>query len=357
MYILLAILLFSFLILIHELGHFVTAKLCNVQVNEFALFMGPVIFKKQVGETQYSLRSIPIGGFCAMEGEDEQSDNPRAFGRAVWWKRLLILLAGVAMNFLVGFLLMTLVNAPGESYVVPVISGYEQGSTLIGDDALQVGDRILELDGEKIYVQSDFSMILSLNPGQFHQVVVERDGQRVELPSVEMVQQEFVQEDGTTALLYGVSFTMEEKTFLTTLKLGWLESVDAVRLVRLSLQMLFSGKAGLKDISGPVGIVNQINQTVKTSGSSYVAMMNMAFFGGFLAINLAVMNLLPIPALDGGRSFCLLLTTAVEAVTKKKINPKYEAYLNGVGMFLLLGFMAVISFKDIFSIVLNLFKR
>jgi regulator of sigma E protease len=179
MSILFAILLFSILIFVHELGHFVAAKLSGVQVNEFAMFMGPALWKKQVGETLYAIRLIPIGGYCAMEGEDGGSDNPRSFDRASWWKRLIILFAGAAMNFIVGVALMLVVYLPVQQVVVPVIDSFEWYSTVGGTRGLQEGDRILEVDGEKIYVQSDFSLILDLNPSKHHDLLVERKGNKV----------------------------------------------------------------------------------------------------------------------------------------------------------------------------------
>ena len=348
MSVLFAILLFSLLILIHELGHFVAAKLSGVQVNEFSIFMGPALWKKQIGETLYAVRLVPIGGYCAMEGEDGGSDNPRSFDKAAWWKRFLILVAGAAMNFLVGVLLMIVVYLPAERIIVPVIDGFEQFATLNGADGLQEGGRILKVDGEKIYVQSDFSLILSLNAGEYHDLVVERSGETVALDNLRMEKHEVIQEDGTTRMLYGMNFTLQEPTFLDKLEYAWNQSLDTVRLVRLSLQMLLTGKAGLSDMTGPVGIVQQMSEVAEASSSRFDALINMLYFGGFIAINLAVMNLLPIPALDGGRVVGLLITTAVEAVTKKKIDPKYEGYLHGAGMILLLGLMAVIMFKDIF---------
>ena len=175
MSVLFAILLFSVLIFIHELGHFTAAKLSGVQVNEFALFMGPAIWKKQIGETLYSVRTVPIGGYCAMEGEDEDTENPRSFQKAAWWKRLIILVAGAAMNFIAGVLLMILVYLPAQQAVVPVIDYFEEFSTVNGENGLREGDRILEVDGEKIYVQSDFSLILGMNPGDVHDLVVLRE--------------------------------------------------------------------------------------------------------------------------------------------------------------------------------------
>lgn len=352
MTIIFAILIFSFLIFIHELGHFLAAKASGVRVNEFSMFMGPVLWKKQVGETQYSLRCIPLGGFCAMEGEDEDTDDPRSFQKAAWWKRLVILVAGAAMNFIAGLLLLAIVVSPGKYMNVLQVDSFEDFSTL-DDHGLQVGDEILSIDGEKMYVYSDFSMILSLNEGDIHDLVVLRDGEKVRLDRFVMERHTVTAEDGTESQLYGVTFRYQELTFGGKVKLVWNTALDWVRTVRLSLQMLFTGKAGFSDVSGPVGIVSQMNDVAAASASKLDALLNMLYFGGFIAVNLAVMNLLPIPALDGGRVFALLITTVYEAVTKRKINPKYEAYIHGIGMVLLLALMAVIMFKDIFVI----FKR
>ena len=348
-----AIFLFSVLIFVHELGHFTAAKLSGVQVNEFSMFMGPAIWKKQVGETLYAIRCIPIGGYCAMEGEDGGSDNPRAFDKAAWWKRLIILAAGAAMNFLIGVLLMVIVCLPVKQTVVPVIASFEDYATVNGENGLQAGDRILEVDGEKIYTYSDFSMILSLNPGDVHDITVRRNGEKVVLKDFLLEKHEVTAQDGSTVLRYGMNFTLSTPNFLEKLGMAWNQSLDTVRMVRLSLQMLFGGKVGIKDMSGPVGIVSEMSKVAAASDSKVSALLNMLYFGGFIAINLAVMNLLPIPALDGGRIVCLLITVAVEAITKKKINPKYEGYLHGAGMILLLALMAIIMFKD----VIFLFKR
>lgn len=348
MSILFAILLFSVLIFIHELGHFTAAKLSGVQVNEFSVFMGPALWKKQVGETLYSIRLVPIGGYCAMEGEDGDSDNPRAFTKAVWWKRLIILVAGAAMNFLVGVLLMIAVYLPVNALVEPVIAGFEPFATVCGEDGLQTGDRIYSVDGERVYVQSDFSLILSLNPGNVHDLVVERNGRKVPLDDFRLETHAVTQADGSSRNMIGMNFTLvDSPSLLQKVDYALRTSWDTVRLVRLSLQMLLTGRAGLSDMSGPVGIVSQMSKVADSSPTRWDALLNMLYFGGFIAINLGVMNLLPIPALDGGRVVGVILTTAVEAITKKKINPKYEGYLHGAGMLALLALMAVIMFKDI----------
>jgi regulator of sigma E protease len=347
-----AIILFSVIIFLHELGHFVAAKLSGVQVNEFALFMGPAIFKKQVGDTLYSIRCIPIGGYCAMEGEDGDGDgnNPHSFQNAAWWKRLIILVAGAAMNFLTGVVIFACLYLPMQQMVVPEVSEFMDCCIFNHEDGIQLGDRILEIDGEKIYVNNDISLVLSLNTKPHHDLVVLRDGKRLEFQDLAMGHSH-VNEDGQEYLHYGFAFgAAKDATLLDKLAFVWNLSIDNVRNVRLSLQMLFTGKAGVQDLSGPVGIVQIMTETAEQSENLLTAVLNMLSFGGFIAINLAVMNLLPIPALDGGRVVGLLLTTAVEAVTHKKLNPKYEGYLHGIGTILLLALMALIMFKDIFTI-------
>ena len=344
-----AIILFSFLIFIHELGHFATAKAFGVQVNEFSLFMGPALWKKQRGETLYSIRCIPIGGYCAMEGEDGDSENPRAFSNAAWWKRLIILVAGAAMNFVTGVAMIGVFLAPNESYILPQVSLVEENCAF--SSYIQPGDTIVALDGEKIYVNSDFSLIMSLNPGDIHDLTIRRSGELLEYKNVNMQMREFPDENGNPVPRYGFSFSLAESTPGLWANMTWKTSMDTVRMVRLSLQMLFTGRAGFQDVTGPVGIVQQMSNVAEASGSAWYAFLNLLYFGGFIAINLAVMNLLPIPALDGGRVVGLLLTAVLEGVTRKKVNPKVEGYIHGAGMLLLLALMAVIMFKDIFFIV------
>ena len=345
-----AIIIFSFLIFIHELGHFLAAKASGVQVNEFAMFMGPAIVKWQRGETLYTIRCIPLGGYCAMEGEDSDTDNPRSFQKAAWWKRLCILLAGAAMNFVSGFLIFALVLAPSDGFAQPVIAEAEQGNTIVYEEGLHIGDRILKINGDRVFVSSDATMLFNLHGGDSFDMVVERNGKRVELRDFAMERHEFLNEDGSTSMRYGIRFGYEENTFGRLMEYTWNNCLSVVQSVKLSLQMLISGQAGLNDVAGPVGIVQMMNTTAQASPTALDAALNLLYFGAFIAVNLAVMNLLPIPALDGGRAVALLLTVAVEKITRRKINPKYEGYIHAAGMVLLLGFMAVVMFKDIFVI-------
>lgn len=354
------IFLFSLLIFIHELGHFAAAKTFGVQVNEFSMFMGPVLFKKQKGETLYSIRLIPIGGFCEMEGENGDSISPRSFTAAAWWKRLVILVAGPLMNLVAGLVLFGCFFAPQERYIVPVVDQVEPGSAVAADenrDGIREGDRILEIDGERIYMYSDFDLVLTANadsqnnPENRHDLVLLRHGQRVELRDFAMQKRQFQEEDGSVSLRYGFSFGSVERSVTSLLKQTWNACLSNIRMVRISLKMLFTGKAGLKDMSGPVGIVQMMSETSARSSSLYYAFLNMLSFGGLISVNLGIMNLLPIPALDGGRSVGVVLTALVEGITRKKINPKYEGYIHGAGMILLFALMGIIMFKDIFVIV------
>ena len=349
MYILLAILMFGFLIFIHELGHFLSAKLLDVQVNEFAICMGPVLWQKKKGETTYSLRAIPIGGFCAMEGEDEESDNPRAFPQKSWWRRLIILAAGSFMNFVAGFLVIVLLYTGASAYSAPIVTDFFEGCPLESSDGLQVGDELYKIDGRRVYLYSDVGMLLSRNKTGVYDVVVKRNGELVELHEFEMKPQLYMV-DGQQEYKYGLYFGTVPGGFSNCLKYSWYTAMDFARLVWMSLEDLVSGLVSVSDMSGPVGIVSTISEVGNQSATVRDGLQNIAYLGAFIAINLAVMNMLPLPALDGGRIFLLLVNSLFTAITKKKIPTKYEAYVHAAGMVLLLGFMAFVTFKDIWKL-------
>ncbi len=345
-----AILLFSFLIFVHEFGHFITAKLSGVRVNEFSMFMGPTIWKKQKGETLYSIRCIPIGGFCAMEGEDGDSEDPRSFGRAAWWKRLIILVAGSVMNLLAALLIFGIIYMPMKTIPQPVITEFTDCCTFHNEQGLQLGDEILKIDGERVYINNDISLLLSINQTGVHDLEIRRNGEKLVFDDFSMAHSH-TDENGQQYTHYGFGFGQpKEAGFFDKLGFVWNMTVDNVRNTRLSLQMLFTGQAKVSEMTGVVGIVDMMSDVADSSETWVDALLNMLNFGGFIAVNLAVMNLLPIPALDGGRVVGLLITTCYEKITRKKLDPKYEGYLHGIGMILLLILMAVIMFKDIFTI-------
>lgn len=349
LYILFAIFVFGFLIFIHELGHFIAAKKLGVQVNEFAICMGPVLWKRTKGETTYSIRAIPIGGFCAMEGEDEAKDNPRAFTSVSWWRRLIILSAGSFMNFLAGFLVVIVIVSMAGGFFRPEITGFFDNGGLEAQ-GLRVGDEFVKINGENVYLYDDVSMLLSRGNGVFD-LVVRRDGEKVSLPGVTLQKGEY-ELNGQIVRMYGINFgAKEERSLWSILRTSWFQTLDFVRLVRLGLQDLISGSVGINDMSGPVGIVNVMVDTGTSAESASTGFLNVVYLAAFIAVNLAVMNMLPLPALDGGRIVCLLLTTVAEKFSRRKLNPKYEGYLHGAGMALLLILMAYVTFHDAFNLV------
>ena len=349
MYIILAILIFSLLIFVHELGHFLAAKLCGVKVNEFSMCMGPAIVQKTVGETTYSLRCIPIGGYCAMEGEDGDSDDPRSFTNQAVWKRFIILVAGAFNNFLAGILILLVLFGTVSGFNTTTISGFFEGCPLEGEYGLQTGDRIVSIDGERIYIFSDLTMLLDRGSDSYYDVTLIRDGEKVRLKNFPF-QPQYYEIDGQTVYKYGIYFASVENSPWQTLRYAVGTAMDFWRMVRLSLVDLFTGGASVKDVSGVVGIVSVINETGQAADTVAEGVENVFYFGAFLAVNLAFMNLLPIPALDGGRVFFLLVTAVIEAIRKKKVDPKYEGYIHAAGMVLLLAFVAVITMKDIINL-------
>ena len=328
-YIIAAILIFGVLIGLHELGHFLAAKACGVRVNEFAIGMGPAIWKKQKGETLYALRIFPIGGYCAMEGEEEDSKDPRALNNQGFWKKLLIYAAGAIMNFLTGLIIILLLYAGTKAFYTPTIVSFADGCPLERQDGLQVGDTILSIDGERVYIYSDIQMLLGLNRDGTYDLVVRRDGQKVVLKDFPMERREYPTADGGTYVGFGFSFGAEKATFGSRLVNGWNNAIDFVRMVRLSLKMLISGEQ---------------------SRSVGDAIANIAYFAALIAVNLAVMNLLPLPALDGGKIFFLVINAIAMLLFKKQIPAKYENYIHFAGLILLLGLMLFVTFHDVWKL-------
>lgn len=347
MYIILAILIFGVLIAAHEFGHFAAAKLSGVKVNEFAIGMGPALFKRQKGETLYSVRALPVGGYCAMEGEDEENDDPRSFQKASVPRKFAILAAGAGMNFVTGLLLIALLYAGSAGFVRPTFDNYIAGYGL-ENSGLLPGDIFYQLDGHRIYTYGDLSTYLK-RAGDDIDFVVEREGEKIVLDDVHMPLQERVEADGTTSYLRGfmVGRYIVPASVLTHIQYSWYTALNFVRSVWMSLTDLISGVYGIRDLSGPVGIVDTMNQIGQQSASAAVAMENLVYLAAFISINLAVMNLLPLPALDGGRIFFLLFN----AVLPWKIPAKYEGYVHLAGIVLLMSLMFLVTLSDVGKII------
>lgn len=339
--IILAILAFGVLVIVHEFGHFITAKRGGVQVNEFWIGMGPTILKHEHKGTLYCLKLLPFGGACVMEGEDGESENEHAFGKAKLPRRMLIVCAGALMNFLVGFLIVLAVmqpNGPNGGYIVSTIASVDPASTAAGD--LQAGDEILKIDGYHILVRSDFETALNRTASTTYKVTVRREGEKVTLPSVKL---EATVTDANGNKRIGITFAELPDSLGMHLSMSVRTAVNYARLVWSSMGMLVSGQVGVDQLAGPVGMAEVMADTAKYSMISFFQLV------AFISINLGVMNLLPLPALDGGRLVFLI----IEGIRRKPVPPKYEGYVHAAGLMLLLMLMVYVTGQD----VLRIFMR
>lgn len=324
--------------MVHEAGHFTFAKLFGVKVNEFSIGMGPKLLSRKKGETQYSWRLLPIGGYVSMEGEDSDSEDERAFGKKPCWQRIVIVAAGALVNIMIGLILVAISlgvsdSLSGTNYVNSFYNA--EGKQVAEMNGLKAQDKILKIDGKNVYYYTDVYYLASRDEGSTSDVTILRDGRKTELKGIEFPSDSLV-------------ITGVDKTPLTVFKDTFKESVSICRMVWLSLFDLVTGKYSVKDVSGPVGVVDVVSKTAETSvkesdPSSLLTML------ALITINIGLFNLLPIPALDGGRLFFLL----VELIRRKPINQKYESLVHGIGMALLLLFMAAITFKDIYTLIVK----
>ncbi|MBP1758121.1 MAG: Membrane-associated zinc metalloprotease [Firmicutes bacterium] len=351
-YIILAILMFGVLIAVHEWGHFIAAKRLGVRVNEFAIGMGPALWSKQKGETLYSLRAFPIGGFCAMEGEDEDTASPDSFAKKSLWRKLVILCAGSFMNFVAGLLLLLLLLSQSTGFAVPVIQSFAEGFPGQSEEGLLPGDRILAVDGRKVHIYSDVTLYFNLSNGETMNLLIQRDGQVMERTDFPLKPREYMT-NGQSVLRYGINFQSVVATPGRVLSETWGTAGYFARSVWLGLQMLAKGDAGMKDLAGPVGIVSMIGETSAQAGaqSLMAGVMNLCYIIALVAVNLAIMNMLPIPALDGGRVFLLLVGKGYHLLTRRELNSKYEAYIHAAGFVLLIGLMVIVTFQDVIKLV------
>lgn len=343
--ILVPVLVFGAVIFVHELGHFFVAKRCGIKVNEFAMGMGPAIFKRTVGETQYSLRLFPIGGFVLMEGEEEASQDSRAFNFAPIPKRMLVMVAGAFMNLVLAFVAM-LVLVASSPYPIASLQIAQVQNTSTG---LQEGDVIHTINGRRAFVYSDLDYeFLRTQNGTFS-LKVKRDGKIISLEDITFPTQ--IAYDETTKepiinpgtekpyeyLDIGFKVWGLKKTPISAVKEAFFTTLSNSRLIYLSLMDLMMGRTPVNQLSGPVGIVKEISNAVSLGWRPVVHLLS------FISVNLGVMNMLPLPALDGGKTALLLL----EAIRKKPLNQKYEMAINFAGFALLIGLMIFASVNDV----------
>lgn len=412
--VLVAILFFGIIIFIHELGHFLTAKLFGVKVNEFAIGMGPTLLKKQGKETKYALRLFPIGGFCAMEGESEDSDDERAYCNKKLWQRMIIIVAGATMNIILGIILCIALVGTDELVGTNKIANFYDTSVSNVEGGLQAGDKFIEIDGKRVFSDYDITFLMQRNESGKYNFTVERDGKKVELEGVEFLrrtqgnfsydencvisslsakikkagleegdkiievngkkissQEELIKEiqaDKDYTIDYTVvrnkgqvevegvkmnaatvmDFTIlgVEKNVFNVIGGGFRYALSMSRIVYISLFDLLRGHYGFSDMAGPIGTISVISDVTVTEEKTinwYGMLMMMAL----VTINIGLFNLLPVPALDGGHFFFML----VELIFRKPIPAKYENWIHAAGMILLLAFMTVVSASDIWKLI------
>lgn len=361
--ILAAILVFGVIIVVHEAGHFAVAKWTGVRVNEFSIGMGPKIFQKKKGETTYSLRWLPIGGYCAMEGENEDSNDPGAFSNKPCWKRILVVLAGATMNFVMAFVLLIvalgfcLTAQPGEEK--PTFASVKLSS--IGENSpakecgLRKGDTILRVDGKRIATDIDLVMLMQSDKDGVFDFVVSRevDGKKTKVKLNDVRFELVTDEDGSRFLRYDFTVYPIKRTALTTITQSAKMEYSYTVLVWRSLGSIIKGEYGLNELSGPVGTTEIIADAVDTAVQDAVQNNSLQGIYAFLmlvvliSVNVGLFNLLPLPALDGGRLLFLL----IELVTRKPVPAKYENLVHTIGFVLLILLSIVIAFSDVFKIV------
>ena len=343
---LVAILFFGLLIFFHELGHFTCARIFKVKINEFAMGMGPAIFKFKRKDTQYSLRLFPVGGYCAMEGEDSNSDDEGAFCNKKAWQRFIIVAAGGIVNIIMGVLIVMLMLSTSDSLIgTPVIHSFNEKA--VSSEWLAKGDEIIKINGRRIFSDYDISYFMSTDDDGVFDFTVKRDGKKLDLSGVKF-DTEMAEFDGEERLtiIYDFIIVGVDPSIKTVVPNALKTSVSYARLVYISLFDLITGKYHVSDLSGPIGTVNYIadaaSESVKETDFTFLYVLM-----ALIAINIGLFNLLPLPALDGGR----LLFILFEMITRKPVPKKFEGWVHAVGMVLLLALMAFVSFSDIWKLI------
>ncbi|MBE6570991.1 MAG: RIP metalloprotease RseP [Ruminococcaceae bacterium] len=341
--IIIAILGFGVIIFVHELGHFLTARFFGVTVNEFSIGMGPKIFsKKSKDGILYSLRLLPVGGFVSMAGEDEESDDPNSFEKKSKLARFIILFAGAFMNLVLGFIIMFVCVVSSDRLYSNKIESFlvadTNGEIVEEYQGLRAGDEIISVDGHKVGVRYDYvftAMRLDARPVE---ITVRRGGEKIIIENFRFPTDS---SDGITFANPSFFIPQEKnKNFFNCIFETFGQTTASVKMVVYSLVDLVSGKYSVEAVSGPVGVVSEIGESAKYGAGSVL------FLLALIAINIGVFNLLPFPALDGGR----ILFIAIEAVIRRPVNKKIETAVNFAGLAMLLTLMIFVTVKDVISL-------
>ena len=325
--------LLGFLILIHESGHFIVAKLCKVKVNEFAIGFGPTIWKKQGKETKYAIRLIPLGGFVNMEGEEEASEAEGSFSKVSIPRRIAIVVAGATVNILFGFIvyfiLMASTGVTISNEISAVLDGYNSA-----DSGLEVNDKVIEIDGIKVKSRNDVTKILSQNKGEVLKLKIDRNGEIIEI----YIEPTLKEINGVNAYFLGVTFKPVENNFTNHIYYGFNETIEFSSSIVENLKNLIFGGVKADQMMGIVGISDVV---VSTNGfKEFIYILSL------VSVSLGVTNLLPIPALDGGKLVILIM----EAIRKKPLKQETEASITLVGFSILIALSIYVTYNDILRI-------
>lgn len=344
--IIVTVIVFCVIILLHEFGHFIAAKACGIYVKEFALGMGPAIFRKKGKETEYVIRAFPVGGFCSFEDDFDDSlsapSNPRAFNRRPVWQRMIVVIAGPLMNLILGFIVVVSALCISEAMASTTIAEFREQS--VSSDTLMVNDEILSIDGLPIYSATDISYKLQNSDRKnaegnlIYDFVVKRNGEKITLKDVEFMT--LTNSDGSTGVYFDFYVYRLEKNFVNIITQGFKESLSTARIIILSFLDMITGKYGLNDLSGPIGVGSVITETVSNPQFSITDLLSII---SLISINVGIFNLIPIPALDG----CRLIFLLIELIIRKPLKPQVEGAVNLVGMAVLMLLMVVVTFNDI----------
>lgn len=342
--IILALLIFSFIVLFHEFGHFILAKKNGIDVEEFALGMGPTLYSKEYKGTRYAVHLFPIGGFCAMGEDEERTDSPGNFNNKSVWARISVIAAGPVFNFILAFVFaVILVLMTG--YDRPVISSVENGYPA-EEAGLKEGDTILRMGDRRIHIFREITFYNQIHQGERTEITYLRDGKKHTAVLTPVMDEEL------GYYRFGIGGGAYTKAnILTAMQYGAYQVKYWINITIDSLKMLLTGQVGIDQMSGPVGIVDMVDDTYKESRSYgvFAVVIQLIHIAILLSANIGVMNLLPLPALDGGR----LVFLFVEAVRRKRVPPEKEGYVHMVGIALLMVLMVFIMFNDIRRVFFN----
>ncbi len=337
-YALVMVLVFGILIFIHEFGHFITARLCGVRVREFAVGMGPTVLSKvsKKNGTKYGLRLLPVGGFVSMEGEDEASDDEQAFCNKSVPRRMIIVAAGAVMNLLLGFLLMLILVFSQQNLASNVIADFDVDA--LSSQQLCVGDEVLKVENTSVHIGDDLVYEIMNQGYRPIDITVRRNGEIVVLEDVSFGT---VEESGATFAAVDFRVYAAERTIPNLLKHSFVRSCSTVKMVVDSLIGMLTGRFGMEAVSGPVGVAEVVGNAAKANVQQFL------YIVAVLSINLGVFNLIPFPALDGGRFLFLI----IEGIRRKPVNKNVEAYINFIGILILFAFMIFITCKDVLQLI------